>query len=180
MEKKDLRTIAMFCLIGGIVLCTFAQILPWGNIDMTPSGSVIFYSWGMQVSSTSHSELDFYSRFLTDLNSTIYLGSGEYSNTLIPIFFSILIMPVSILGILFAIIDYVFLKRSQVRWGLVSGISIVLAIVFFYIFIQFGLISSNAMISSYYQYTTGFYLMILSAVLFFSAYLITGIGKEND
>ncbi|UCD13110.1 MAG: hypothetical protein JSW60_06000 [Thermoplasmatales archaeon] len=87
-------------------------------------------------------------------------------------------MPISILGIALAIVDYVYMKR-QVRWGLFSGISIVLAIVFFYMFIQFGLISSNAMISSYYQYTTGFYLMIFSAVLFFSAYLITGIGKEK-
>ncbi|UCD13111.1 MAG: hypothetical protein JSW60_06005 [Thermoplasmatales archaeon] len=60
MEKKDLRTIAMFCLIGGVVLCTFAQIVPWGNIDMTPSGSVIFYSWGMQASSSGFNELVLY------------------------------------------------------------------------------------------------------------------------
>jgi len=180
MEKKDLRTIAMFCLIGGIVLCAFAQIVPWGNIDVAPSVSVIFYSWGMQASSPDFNGLEYYFRFLSDLNSTTNFIPGEYSNTLIPIFFSFLVMPVSILGILFAIIDYIYLKKSQVRWGIVSGLSIVLAIVFFYIFIQFGIISSNAMISSYYQYTTGFYLMILSAVLFFSAYIITGIGKVND
>ena len=114
------------------------------------------------------------------MNTSKYFGSGEYSNQLIPIFTSFLVMPVSILGIALAIVDYIYIKRSQDRWGLSSGISTVLAIVLFYIFIQFGLISSNAMISSYYQYATGFYLMIFSAVLFFSAHLITGIGKEDD
>lgn len=200
MEQKDLKKIAMFCLIGGIVLCAFSQIVPWGNFEVTssgsifgevPLGSVTFYSWGMHESSSDVNEWMWYYQFLSEVNKSKYFGSfldfihnyfgsGEYSNMQIPIFFSFLVMPVSILGIVLAIVDYVYLKRSLVRWGLVSGISIALAIVFFYIFIQFGLISSNAMISSYYQYTTGFYLMILSAVLFFSAYLITGIGKEND
>ncbi len=179
MNVKNLRTIAMFCLIGGVVLCAFAQILPWGEIDMSPSASVIFYSWGLHASSTETNEIGSYFNFVAEINKTKYFGPGEYSTFLIPILISISILPFSILIIVFSIMDYLGMKKGQVRIGIYSGIISIVVLVLFYIFIQFGVISSNARLSSLFQYTSGFYLMIIAVVLFISAHLITGIGVES-
>ena len=54
MNQKDIYTITNILLIAGIIVCCFAQIVPWGEINVSNDSTIVnvaqFYSWGTRTS----------------------------------------------------------------------------------------------------------------------------------
>ena len=56
--------------------------------------------------------------------------------------------------------------------GYTAGLCAVSSIILFYLFIQFFIFPISPIISAFYSWSVGFYMMIFAAILFFSAYII--------
>ena len=55
-----------------------------------------------------------------------------------------------------------------------AGIFAIISIIIFYILAQFGIISNLPPLSQYYQWGSGFYMVILASILFIFLYFLTG------
>lgn len=169
-------------IISGIILCGLSLIVPWGEYNVISgnlsAGSLQFYSWGGQFSSISLFNLQtqngWFVYFIMFTDSVAFQIIG---NNFLVWVFSIFILPISLFTLAFGIQAYqsLYYKEDEFRNKLRdAGILAIMAIVFFYILIQFGISSDMAILNQYYQWSAGFYMVLLNAILFLFVYLLTG------
>jgi len=187
MNQKDIRTIAKILLIAAIIVCFFAQIAPWGEIKVSDDSTTFsfnqFYSWGTQTSfsvqnipmipNEEGSQLNFYFMMVTDssfINDE--WNSEDRASLFLPFMISVLILPLCLLSLVFGYLDYRKYMPKNVIIGYTAGLCAVSSIILFYLFIQFFIFPISPIISTFYSWSVGFYMMIFAAILFFSAYII--------
>ena len=168
MNDKDVQTITRVILTIGIVLCGLSLILPWGELTVGMFGIGDFYTWGVQISLPSNSELTLYFSILSESSPF----SQQLSSYLIEVFFSILVLPLGLLSLALGIIAEIRLAKYGKDLSLRAGVFSIVAVVFFYIFIQFGMLRAYEPLTAFFDWSMGFYMMIISAMLFFGSYVI--------
>ena len=185
MNKKDMHTFAKILILLGIILCGFAQIIPWGEINVENGLTSVsqFYSWGAQTSysiqddewvrNEEGTQINFY--FMMIMNSSFIndkWNSKDRTPIILPVLITILILPLCLISLIFGYLDYRNFKVENIKIGYEAGICAVISIILFYLFIQFFIFPISPVISPSYSWSGGFYMMIFVVILFFSAYLI--------
>ena len=177
MDMKDTKTLMKIFLLIGIILCGVSLIVPWGESSLEPFGKVTFYSWGLHTTSTVTSDNQWSIYIPSLFNESVYSGlfsREEIETYAIPFVLSIFVMPLSILSLVCGIIaEEQLKKKSGLFLNLAGGVPII-AVVLFFMFIQFGVFSttSGLVLSLNYEYSTGLYSMIAAAIVFISSYFI--------
>lgn len=177
-----INSIYKIVLIVALVLSIVSMLLPWGEISFQGLGKMDIYSWGVSsqtnsifTGSTQESGLYIF-LFFNQNFMTMLSENQEMMGFIFPMIFGILVFPLLIVGIVFG--SLYLLNKPQV--GLKnfrdSGIFIFTSVIFFYIFIQFGLLSLLSYEISYlanlFSYSAGYYLTIFAGVLVLALFVI--------
>jgi len=193
MKDKDLKKIVKIILIAGIILCGIAQIFPWGRLELDISEDVLpifsglninYYHWGgMQIDPKLPGVPEW---FLTPTNFSGISGSPEIYGFAFGTLFLYFIIPLALISLITGVVAYRKIERKFSKNSLHAAFSSVLAVIFFIIFMQLTLINNLSNIeeteglTANYNWLSGFYLMIISAILCFISYcLIQRIYKSE-
>lgn len=183
MKNKDLKNIAKFILMVGVVLCGIAQILPWGRLEMTApeeipislSINIFHFHWGgVQINPKLPgvqewiffpSETDFFSGIP---------GSPEYYGWAFATLLLYLIVPLGLVSLVVGILAYKKIERERSKNSLHAAVSSIMAVFLFIVYIQLSFLANIEEASSVlpWFWSPGLYLMILSAILFFISYIV--------
>ena len=172
MKSRFKKDIVKYLLIIAIVLCIISHLFSWGTIKENETEMNI-YSWGIQ-SSNSTSQNIWGTPFNPPSISKIF-PNDEINQLGIP--FAIWGVPLvsSIVGIIFGIIALISMDNKK-RPDLTSeaGLFAILSLIFFYIFVNFGLFSTEigSALKSDFSWSAGFFIMLLSGILFFVAFFL--------
>ena len=188
MKDKDLKNIIKIILITGIVLCGISQILPWGRLelgmediseDLPPflSGlNINYYHWGgWQINPKLPGVQEW---FLAPTNFSGITVSPEIYGFAFGTLFLYFIIPLAIISFLIGIVAYKKIERRFSKNSFHSTISATAAILFFIIYMQLTLLNNlpniekSPNVSANYMWLPGFYFMIISAILFFTSYIL--------
>ena len=180
MDNKILITSAKVILIIAVVLCGIAILLPWNTFSYGLFGNMEFYTWGIHTSSTLSTSSQGWHIYYSDFSFFSTLFNSEESATLgttMALLYCVLIF--NLLTLIAGTSAINILNRKKAAFSLEAGIFSIIALVFFIIFIQFGLFSIPTVnaVSSLFNWSLGFYLTIIAIILFFIAY---GIQKSID
>ncbi|UCD14214.1 MAG: hypothetical protein JSW60_02030 [Thermoplasmatales archaeon] len=185
MKNKNLKKISKVILIGGIILCGIAQILPWGRLELgiteeiqeefpvddfaNVSINIYFYHWGGLHLTPKFPGVQEWYLTPTDFSSGI-TGSPKVYGFAFGTLFLYFIIPLALISLVTGIAAYKKVERKRSKNSLHAGVSSIMAVLFFIVFMQLAYLSNIEEIegfsASYYWYS-GFYLMIGSAILFF-------------
>jgi hypothetical protein len=184
MEERYESPILKIILICAIICCAVSLILPWGEVNAGIMGQGQFYAWGARTSSFLGNSGDVWFLYFEFLfrDSSIIFGDTDFIEIVIPMMMAIVVLPLLVIGIIYGISAQKKLSFSEKnikskdsifvpKFSLNAGFMVVISIVLFYIFIQFGVITSNTTLSSLYKWSTGLSLAIISCVLFFGTYI---------
>lgn len=195
MKNKDLKKIVKIILIAGIILCGVAQILPWGKLEVVTSGEIPipdfaninlnYFHWGgIQINPKlpgvpewifTPTETDFFSGVT---------GSPELYGWAFAALLVYLIVPLGIISLGTGIVAYKKVGEKRSKNSLYAAVFSIMAVFLFIVFIQLSLLLNIEEVPSsilHWSWSTGFYLMILSAILFFIAYVtIWKIYSEEE
>lgn len=192
MEDKEIIRIGKIISTIAVLLCVVSFILPWMgfsyNIAIMNAG-VDVYPWGMHIYTSS---------FINPSGAStpgnvwaifyyFFIGSipGSTSTTTITVntVSTILLLMSFVFLLVSLIIGVLSIKRITFKKGFLSllvGIAMILAMIFFYA----GITNTSTSTSTYFplQWTTGFYLAVISMILFFiSFWVIRSINpKKNE
>ena len=192
MEDKEIIRIGKIISTIAVLLCVVSFILPWMgfsyNIAIMNAG-VDVYPWGMHIYTSSFINPGgtstpgnvwaiFYYFFIGSIpgsTSTTTITGNTVSTILLLMSFVFLLVSL-IIGVL-------SIKRITFKKGFLSllvGIAMILAMIFFYV----GITNTSTSTSTYFplQWTTGFYLAVISMILFFiNFWVIRSINpKKNE
>jgi hypothetical protein len=181
MVQNTKKFLIQILLIITILLCSLAHVLPWGKIDADPFWTIDIYHWsGISASYSGEApvfEVIFpWTNFTTE-NSTIntYLYAG--SSLLL-----YLMIPLSIASIGLGLIALIRLSPKKKKRIMQAGITSTITIIFAALYIIFGILprmeAQLSNISEAFHWTTGFYLMIITATLYFITFIL--IKKYPD
>ena len=189
MKNIDLKMIAKVILIAGIILCGVAQILPWGELDLLITEElqeqipvpvdikikINFFHWGgMQISPKFPNAPEW---FLTPTDFSGISDSPEIYGIAFGTLFLYFIIPLGLISVITGIFAYRKVERKHSKNSLHAAVSSIVAIFFFIIFMQLTYLSNIEGFgiegfSANYYWSPGFYLMIISAILFFISYTL--------
>ena len=189
MKNIDLKMIAKVILIVGIILCGVAQFLPWGELDLLITEEleeqipvpvdikikINFFHWGgMRISPKFP---DTPESFLTPTDFSGISDSPEIYGIAFGTLFLYFIIPLGLISFITGIFAYRKVKQKHSKNSLHAAVSSIAAIFFFIIFMQLTYLSNiggfeNEGFSATYYWSPGFYLMIISAILFFISYIL--------
>ena len=187
-NKNLIKQITRYIIIISIILTFISIILPWGEIETTFSEKLNLYSFGMDVNTNIQNSSNFIFYFQSFFNEEFY---RTFDNN--PIF--LMLATVIILFLITLLIQCINEIRNNItkKGTLTIAIWSLFPILFFYIFIQFGLLPIiesgistvdyfflSELLTVNYQYSTGFYLSILSTVLLFTNYFLIDIFKPKN
>jgi uncharacterized membrane protein len=187
MNDKKINSLTKIILIISILLCILSIILPWGQIAIPPFGKVDFYCWGISGVSVlgSHepsTEL-YVSFFFNEEFITLLNESENFIGFVVPMILGILILPLLIIGIILGSLYLSMESKRNIVNIRSAGIWILISIIFFYIFMQFGLLSlfQNSIISfsNYFSYASGYFIVILSGIIIIAIYIIKREIQES-
>ena len=173
--KKDL---IKYVLIISTVLCVISIMVPWGTLqeksNLYYNGVEInFYIWGIQSSNSSlKTEWGFLINPTSLLNVFTY---DEIKEIPIPLAIWFATFFISIMIVILGFFGIVFIENIQKNnCHTVAGGLAILSLIFFFIFINFGLFSSKLglTLKSNFNWSFGFFLMLLSAILFFVTFFV--------
>lgn len=169
MEIKHLKTITKSLLLIGIICCIAAHFFPWGEISIDLMGNKMnlsFYHNGVLFFDTpEESKIMFIPTDFSDISGS--LGLYGYAAATMLLYF---IFPCSLIGVIAGIVGFTKLGKKQSKNPLHAALLSLLAIVLFVIFIYLGILSNIGVMSSFYQWSIGIYLMVLASLLFLGAY----------
>lgn len=187
MKNIDLKMIAKVILIAGIILCGVAQILPWGSLSMTISEempiplfanisiNINYFHWGgMQISPKLPGIQEW---IFAPTEPDIFSGTSG-SPALYGFAFATLllylIVPLGLISLGTSAVAYKKVERKHSKNSLYAAVSSIMTVFLFIIFIQLSLLSNIEEASSilHWSWSPGFYLMIISAILFFISYTL--------
>jgi len=170
--ENYLKKIVKYLLILVIILNSLSLLLPWGTYDVSEFGKIDFYSWGsfLSIDGTANSTL--YVDFLNIGNVNSFLRLDGFEMGAVPILFSVLIL--LFIALVLAISIGILIKQEYTKkYIIVLIVSAIFSIVSFYIFIQFGISAIPQISIIPFNYSSGFYLVIISiCILTFTYFLI--------
>jgi phage-related holin len=188
MKNKELKSIIKLILIAGIVLCGIAQLLPWGRFELgmvdipdeLPSFlsglNINYYHWGgWQISPKLPGVQEW---FLAPTNFSGISASPEIYGFAFGTLFLYFIIPLAIISFITGIVAYKKIGKKVSKNSLHASLSSAAAILFFIVYMQLTLLNNlpniekSPGVSATYMWLPGFYLMILSAILFFISYML--------
>lgn len=207
MDEKLIDSVFRIILIIALVCCVVSMLLPWGDITVEGVFKAEFYCWGassqsMGIFTGSSQETWLYvSLFFNEHFMNLITENGDLFGFVFPMIFGILVFPFMILGLGFG--SFFLVKKQGDRFKNIrdAGIFVIAALIFYYIFIQFGFlslldyftrgISSVVSISRFFSYASGFYLGIVAVVLIFGLFIVhnevvtkvlesSDVGKSDD
>lgn len=184
MKNNDSKKIVNTLLLAGIILCGIAQILPWGRLELPISEEpqeelpiedfinivviIDFYHWGgMHISPKFPGVPEWH------LAPTNFSGISE-STKLYGFAFGTLFLyftiPLAIISLIIGVIAYKKFGKNRGKNSFQAGIFSMLAFLSFSFYMQLTYlmnIEDIEGISTNYYWYFGFYLMIISTILFF-------------
>ena len=201
MEEKDMKNIAKILIIIAVVLCVISAFLPWNGFSMSMMGASVgadFYPWGghayMNLGSlsgftggTTPSSMDIWSiLYLFNVgapetgvpgSTTTDITSGN-NGAIASLILSFIFV---ILTIIFGLISILSLKKNKKNlMPLFAAITSLLAIIFFFAGINMALSSdTTGTAASMLKWTYGFFIIIISMILFFVSFGVLKSIKEQ-
>lgn len=196
MKNKELKKIVKIFLIGGIILCGIAQILPWSRLELNileiseniPSFfsglNINFYHWGgWQINPKLPGIQEW---FLTPTDFSGMFASPEIYGFAFGTLFLYFIIPLALISLIMGIIAYRKIDRKFSKNSFYAAISSLTSIIFFFIYMQLTIINNLLNIeeteglSSNYNWLPGFNLMIISVIFYFISYFIICRIYKNE
>jgi uncharacterized membrane protein len=181
LEEKTTDSILKILLIIAILLSILSIIIPWGNLSVGIIGNVDFYCWGISGTSIfggSESTTELYvTLFFNDDFMTLLTENEDFIGFIIPMVLSILILPFLAIGIIYGS-SYVLFDSKKDNVNIRdSALWIIVSLVFYYLFIQFGMLSLienivSISIANLFSYTVGYFVVIFSAIILISLYFL--------
>jgi len=199
MINSDLNKIINALLLVGIILCGIAQMLPWGRLELPineePQNelptedftniivSVDFYHWGgMHISPKFPGVPEWH---FTPTNFSGISNSPKLFGFAFGTLFLYFAIPLAIISLIIGVIAYKKIGRKRSKNSLQAGIFSMLAVISFSFYMQLTYLMNiediEGLSANYYWYF-GFYLMIISTILFFISFFIirrTSTKEEN-
>lgn len=171
MDKKMMITASKLLLIIGIIFCGLAIIMPWGVFSAFSIDIFEYYNWGTHVLfGPNINPWTFY--YWGFVGPGMSLSSETAGLAAITVFLY-LVFPYSVLSLIGGIIALRFLDRKYHVISLVAAIFSILAITFFVIFIQFGILSIPGMdFFGEFSYGVGIIMTIIAIILFCVVYVL--------
>ncbi len=168
--------IVKYFIIIGITLCAISHLFAWGTIQVN-STEVNIYSWGI------HSGND-WGTTIYPPSLTIVFPIEEINELFVPFGIWIAIFIIAIMAIIVGVIGLATISTLKKRdLSAETGILTIIIIVLFYFFINFGFFSTDTGMSlkSSFSWSFGYFLMLISGIMFFIAFFINKykIGTEN-
>lgn len=189
MNEKDVKNIAKVIVIIAIIFCLLSFVFPWRGFSMNMMGVDVgtdFYPWGghayadfgawasMFNETGGSTTVDGWAIFYTfaigdDLSESSADTSSSLADTnLAATILMLLSFIFCILTLIFGIITLTYLRKKNSLMPLIAGIMSLLAIILFVIGIEIGLSTdTTGMASQILDWSSGFYLIIVSMILFF-------------
>ena len=201
--ENNFKNIIKIVLIIAIIFVLVAQILPWRgfsiNVPNVANVGIDFYDWGshiymsssMEIPGFSGSTMDVWSLFYlvnfgtpdldTSGTDTSFISSSASTYNILPTMLLILSFIFCLVAIFVGIGAIIKLNQKKYNVSLFAGVISLIAIILFVAGISLAFSSINEMvnISSMFNYTYGFYFMIIATILFFVAFAISKIVKES-
>jgi hypothetical protein len=179
--ENYLKKIVKYLLILVIILNSLSLLLPWGTYDGSGFGRIDFYSWGSYRNSIDGSfNSTLYVSFLNLATVNSYLKIDGFKMGIVPILFSVLLLFFIVLALAISI-GILIKQEYNKKYIIILNISAIFSIISFYIFIQFGMSSIPQLSIIPFNYSTGFYLVILSiCILSFSYFLFDFFSMRNN
>lgn len=139
---------------------------------------VTFYSWGVQATSSypASSNWSIYIPAFLEGSFSGLIEQDEIKTYAVPLIVSILILPFSLLALIFGIISEEKLSKNNRYLCNYAGFLSMFSAILFYIFIQFGVFSTSAglTMSLVFNWSFGFGAIVVSTVIFFISFLAIG------
>ncbi len=195
MKNKDLKKIVKIVLITGIILCGVAQILPWGRLELAAPEEIPipgfnninlnYFHWGgIQINPKLPGVQEWiFTPTETDFFSGV-TGSPELYGWAFAALLVYLIVPLGIISLGTGILAYKKVGQKRNKNSLYAAVFSIMAVFLFIVFIQLSLLLNIEEAPSsilQWSWSIGFYLMIISSILFFIAYAtIWKIYSEED
>ena len=178
MDAEKVKQIALYIMIIGLLIVIVSLIVPWGTIDAKIGsltfGHVDFYCWGIHSTSGTSSS---WSIFLNIDSLKFWFSEEELKDFALVLTFYIAIIPVILMILILGVVTSyaIFNEKYSYNFSVAIGSLAIINLFFFYVFINFGLFSvqSGLLIKPYFNFSTGFYLMLFSSILFFVSYFST-------
>lgn len=171
MDEQFSRIVKYLLLIV-LILNVISILVPWGTLDASIFGKADFYSWGSHIrtfNGENNYSLNVF--FLDSSNFNDFFNISDFEIGFIPLIMGILVLFFSILVISFTIgflVKNEFYKKDIISITVYS----ILAVICFYIFIQFGITSMPASAVLDFEYSSGLYLVILSICILVFTYFL--------
>jgi hypothetical protein len=195
MKNKDLKKIVKIILIAGIILCGVAQILPWGRLELAAPEEIPipgfnninlnYFHWGgIQINPKLPGVQEWiFTPTETEFFSGV-TGSPELYGWAFATLLVYLIVPLGIISLGAGIVAYKKVGGKRSKNSLYAAVFSIMAVFLFIVFIQLSLLLNIEEAPSsilQWSWSIGFYLMIISSILFFIAYAtIWKIYSEED
>ena len=181
MNIEKTKQITFYILIIGLLFVFISIIVPWGTIDPKIGsysvGQVDFYPFGVHAFSGSISDWSIFFDF--ESLKTIF-SVAEFTNLEIPFAMYIAIFPLIICILIIGIADSLTIETRKINIDLsiMNGLLAISTLFLFYIFINFGLfsITFGITLKNYFNFSTGFYFMLLSGILFITSFFINKLS----
>ena len=190
MNEIDAKLISKILIIIAVALCGISLILPWSGFYMNmlvDNIKVDYYPWGSYV----YADLELVGEASADMLSVFYsfnIGSSEIES-LTSIFSSINMLTITffMLSFIFCvaalILGLISLKKIMIRkicMPLSAAVASLVAIMSFVMGLYFSFSSDVPEIySRVLNWAPGFYMIIISMVLFFISYVIIKFINEE-
>ena len=178
-EKPFKKDLIKYLLLISTVICLISIVLPWGTVHYIGT-EINFYTWSIQTIYGSENTIWGY---ITDPSSLTNLFTNNEVNTFaFPLALWFGTFAITIIIIILGI-SAIFTKNIQkYNYPAVSGGLAILSLIFFFIFINFGFFPSKAGLNfrNYFSWSYGFFLMLLSGILFFVSFFVDKYFLNNE
>jgi hypothetical protein len=191
MNEIDAKLLSKILIIIAVALCGISLILPWSGFYMNmlvDNIKVDYYPWGSYV----YADLEMVGEASADMLSVFYsfnIGSSEIES-LTSIFSSINMLTITffMLSFIFCVAALIFglisLKKIMIRkicMPLSAAVASLVAIMSFVMGLYFSFSSDVSEIySRVLNWAPGFYMIIISMMLFFISYVIIKFVNEES
>lgn len=194
MNERDAKQIGKILIVIAVALCGISLILPWSGFYMNMlvdyNITVDYYPWGSYVyadlemfGEASASSLDMWSVFYSfNIGSSEIesLTSAISSNNMLTLTFFILSFIFCVAALIFGLISIKKIIIKKICMPLSAAIASLVAIMFFVVGLYFSFSSdvSNTY-SRVLNWAPGFYMILISMILFFISYVIIKFINEE-
>lgn len=193
MNERDAKQIGKILIVIAVALCGISLILPWSGFYMNIMGinmGVDYYPWGSHVYadyefgyvgvSNSLDAWMVFNSFIIGSSEIESLTSAISSNNMLSLTFFILSFIFCVAAFVFGLISIKKIIIKKICMPLFAAIASLVAIMFFVIGLYFSF--SSDVSNTYFQalnWAPGFYMILISMVLFFISYVIIKFINEE-